>query len=763
MARSSNKNAKSRRGIVRTCACRAKRYGCFWVALPSPQLSRNGRRSVRARSGKVTIVTMFAILGLIVMAGFVGNAGHVVTTKVNTQNAADAIAFSSAQWMARGMNAVTATNHLLGESTGLVVVIEALGGPEADQNMEDYPTQPKTIDTVNRSLTTTAPMNGLPVYGVTALRPIDQKFVEFVVKQLVSPEGDRAKFRAFATIYDSKFVLKKSTTEYLIAKSVANIGFFVPPPWGYISAAVAYGVHIYANVKLAKIGVEYVILEGLQILAVNPVVKTFKQKLIEGQLIPALAAHGDFVAGRVGKGAKQKPDPGPGIVNGAVNDALKHLGDVYHVDAAIFPGATNFRLPIEAEPAPSLRGTQKDEPEWGSDELPTVKAEDLLGDFQDDINDKKEKISDRIAELEKSVALLNKLESNIDKTLADAKDMQPPERQKFLDEKKEISTARNEKQTRIAELKKQLAELNKQQNEINSAVASLRQPVAPGSGNISAKAAHLARDKMKQSEERYTQWVRATYPYVDSFRAPLLSQFDNVLSESKAAEHFRKWTDRYALTKAWQFRSGFRFRRDSDNSGHWEKDATVEPLQMYVMVDSFAKSGERRDRKGHEAWTLATANGKDQAEKLFTVIGITQRDLTALFSPVIYPLATDDGITTFAQAIYYNSNEQKPEPVNSKSKTQAKVGWDTLNWDPAANTPEWGAPPFKSSAKWPWEIFDSDTTFLGTARARLNWQAKLMPVTESRFTQATKASLVNPKMTANMVKAKLFFKQMVTH
>jgi hypothetical protein len=65
-----------------------------------------------------------------VIIGFVGNAGYVVTEKVNTQNAADAVAFSSAQWMARGMNAVTATNHLLGEVTALVVCVEGLGGPE---------------------------------------------------------------------------------------------------------------------------------------------------------------------------------------------------------------------------------------------------------------------------------------------------------------------------------------------------------------------------------------------------------------------------------------------------------------------------------------------------------------------------------------------------------------------------------------------------------------------------------------------------------
>ena len=184
---------------------------------------------------------------------------------------------------------------------------------------------------------------------------------------------------------------------------------------------------------------------------------------------------------------------------------------------------------------------------------------------------------------------------------------------------------------------------------------------------------------------------------------------------------------------------------------------------MYVMLSAFAKNGERRDRKGHETWTLDTATGKQQAEQLFTVIGMTQRDFAPLFSPVIYPAANDDGLTTFAQAVYYNGNGQKPAPTGAKSKAQAKIGWDTLNWDPSSATPEWGAEPFQSSAKWPWEIFDSNTTFVGTARVRLNWQAKLMPVTETRFDQAAKASLVNPKMAKNLIKARLFFKQLVTH
>jgi len=616
---------------------------------------------------------------------------------------------------------------------------------------------------VNRQLVNTAPINGLPVYGAKALNSVDKQFLEFVVKKLVSPEGDRAKFKAFATIYDSKFVLKKNTTSYLIAKSIANIGFFVPPPWGYISAAVAYGVHIYSNGRLVQIGAEYVILEGLQFLVTSAPIKQIKVNVIEKQLIPALAAHGDFIAGRMGKEAKKKPEAGSGIVNGSVADSLTHLGEVYKVDAAIFPGATSFRLPIEAEPAPSLKGTQKDEPEWGSDELVTVKAEDVLGDLVENVNDNKARIRRRIAELQAGVQLLNKLETDIDKQLAKGEEVPPAERTEFLDEKQKIKTSRDEKQQRIVALNKELAELQKQQDDIMSAVAASNAPGQTGSGNISALPAHLARDKMKQSEERYTQWVRATYPYVDSFRAPVMAQFKSVLGESKAADHFRKWTDRYTLTKSWQFRSGYRFKKTSDKRGQWSKQPKDEPLQMYVMMGAFAKTGERRDRKGHEPWTLGTDAGKQQAEQMFTAIGITQREMKPLFSPIIYPLATENGITTFAQAVYYNGNEQKPDPMGSKLKAQAKVGWDTLNWNPASTTPEWGAEPFESSAKWPWDLFKSETTFVGTAQVRLNWQAKLMPVTESRFGEAATASLVNPKMGLNLTKARLVFKQMVTH
>jgi hypothetical protein len=725
-------------------------------------LRKRGQSPRTARQGTITLVTIMAILGLVVIIGFVGNAGHVVTTKVNTQNAADAIAFSSAQWMARGMNAVTATNHMLGEVTGLVVVIEALGGPEADVGMVDYPVQPKTVDQINRSLINTAPINGLAVYGAPPLGRLDKQFIDALINRLVSPEGDRAKFKAFATIYDAKLTLKKDATAYLIAKSVANAGLFVPPPWGYISAAVAYGVHAYSNAQLIDVGFEYIILEGLEKLVTSSVITKFKVDVLEEQLIPALAKHGDFIAGRLSKESKKKPQGDAGIVNGAVAESLKHLGDVYHLEAAIFPGATSFRLPIVAEPAPSMRGTQKDELEWGTDEIISTDPGDVLGDIEDDIEKSKKKIRARIAELQKGIELMNKLEADINKELAKGNELTAGERVAYDQEKDQIARARDEKRKDIERLNKELQDLVKKQNEIRETMNQLAK-VPPGSGNLSMNPAHLARDKMRQSEERYTQWVRATYPYVDSFRAPVLAQFETLLGKSNAAKYYRKWTDRYTLTKSWQFRSDYRFKKVSDKVGRWDRDLKIEPLTMYVMEGAFAAAGERRDQKGHEVWTQTTDAGKQQAEQMFTVIGITHRELKPLFSPVIYPVASKDGITTFAQAVFYNANEQTPMPIGSTLKTQAKLGWDTLNWDPNTATPEWGAEPHKSAAKYPWDLFKSDTSFVGTAKIRLNWQAKLMPVTKTRFEQAAKASLLKPKMTANMAKARLAFSELVTH
>jgi hypothetical protein len=752
------------------------------------------------RDGMISIVTLLAILGLLVLAGFVGNVGHVVVTKMKSQNAADAIAFSSAQWMARGMNAVTATNHLLGEATALVVVIEGLGGPEADRQMVAYPPQSKVTDEVNRGLVDLAKIDGLDVYGARAAGRADGKFLDAIVNKLISKDK---KHTAFATIYDSKLVLKKKVTSRLIAKSIANAGLWVPPWWGWLTAIPAYVVHIACNVQLTEFGIEYAILEGMERLVANRVVRELKVTIFEDKLIPAIAAHGDYLAGRPSLVKHNRPQADASIVNYSISRSLEHLGEVYDVKAAIYPSAKTLpvidqlRLPIMPEAPPSMSGTLagKYEPEWGDDKLKFEDTKDPTAEIKRKMAENKAKLQTRIRQLEDGIAKLTQLFNDV-QDLKEQTGVNQEERRSFQDEQQKISEAIAAKRKELQERKKDLEDLKKKEREIESALSKLKK--APdGSGNISASAKHLALVDilppqggnaggtpqparfvgMNQAEERTTQWVRATYPYVDAFRAPIIAMFKENLDECEAAKHYKKWTDRYTLTKSWQFRSGYRFRKAGTDAtgndfGEWYRDGKSPPLAAYVMVERFepdkkpkpAQPGARVVQKGYEEWTKDTEEAKNMAEDMLSVVAMTHHEIEPLFSPVVYPEATKKGLTTFAQAIYYNGNEQTPGEKDKKSTTQAKVGWDTLNWTHDKPVPEWGTALAQSPAKYPWDLFESSEVWKGNAAVKLNWQAKLMPVTKRRLTPAVAvAAKESLSMGENIGKSLLFFDQMVTH
>jgi hypothetical protein len=710
-----------------------------------------------SRSGKISVVTTLGVLGLIILAGYVGNVGNSVAKKLETQNAADSVAFSSAQWMARGMNAVTATNHLLGEATSVVITIEALGGPEYDEGMEAYPDIVKGIDEANRKLAdTTAPLIVSPAYGaIPPLTNIDKQLVDVIVNQIVSPSGNREKFHAFATIYDSKVALKKATTIALIGKTLGNVLLLIPPPFGYPTAPVAWAAHIAADIALLKIAQEYILVEVIEgtLVGLKPIKVAFQE------MIPGLVKQGDFLAG--------KENNGNGPVNDAVADEFERLGKAYFVAASLFPEAKDLRLPIAAEPEPSLAGTTSNEPEWGDDalfKLPSMEDAmnaDFMKDALKDFKDPTKKNNEQITEFREQISTLDGMKAGIDTELAGGK-LSEEDKTKFTEERARILESRRRKEVKIAELEESNREIAKNNSEMNDALGKMKSAAggAPGNGNLSNKPEHLALRQMKQSEERCTQWVRATYPYVDSYRATLLAQFETLLLIAETKSHYTKWTNRYTLTNAWEFRSGFRFSATGKEDGQWTKQKDL--MHMYAMLDSFGGDGDRKEQKGHENWTQETDDAKERAEKLFTLIGITQRDKATIFSPKLYKRGPSDSITTLAQAIFYNANEQRPEPIGSKLQRQPVLGWDTLNWDPTTPAPEWGAEARVGNAKWPWELFENGAVS-PTTNVRLNWQAKLMPVTEGRFNEAVEADLANESMKNDLTKAKQFFKQLVTH
>ena len=67
----------------------------------------------RDERGSMSIVSVFAVMFLAMLLGMVMNAGRHVDGKLRMQNAADSAAYSGGVVLARGMNTLAFTNHLL--------------------------------------------------------------------------------------------------------------------------------------------------------------------------------------------------------------------------------------------------------------------------------------------------------------------------------------------------------------------------------------------------------------------------------------------------------------------------------------------------------------------------------------------------------------------------------------------------------------------------------------------------------------------------
>lgn len=86
----------------------------------------------RQRKGLITWGSLLSVMFLMMLAAYVSNVAIVVNQKIRTQNAADGTAYSATVWLARGMNSVTATNHVIGEINAMYTMHHALGGKWLD-------------------------------------------------------------------------------------------------------------------------------------------------------------------------------------------------------------------------------------------------------------------------------------------------------------------------------------------------------------------------------------------------------------------------------------------------------------------------------------------------------------------------------------------------------------------------------------------------------------------------------------------------------
>ncbi len=84
--------------------------------------------------GSMSIVSVFAVMFLAMLLGMVMNAGRHVDGKIRMQNAADSAAYSGGVVLARGMNTIAFTNHLLCN----VFAVTAFLREARDQNSASY-------------------------------------------------------------------------------------------------------------------------------------------------------------------------------------------------------------------------------------------------------------------------------------------------------------------------------------------------------------------------------------------------------------------------------------------------------------------------------------------------------------------------------------------------------------------------------------------------------------------------------------------------
>ncbi len=227
-----------------------------------PQAFGSVRRLLVREEGMVSLATLVAVLFLLVLIALTMNVAFTVKRKIQSQNTADAVAYSSGIWMARGLNAITAANHLTGELTALAVLHEAIGGnEELNQDAYTFEMMQKSaelFDSTKSAQKEGAQAGGFPQAGWT------------VVAGLPSSKGG-------AMLYDARSLLvdriKQNNKLFEIAGALVETGYASAA--GIILAQVATLIDKYLQF-------EFEFLEEIQQIAARlEFVKTTALQLIE--------------------------------------------------------------------------------------------------------------------------------------------------------------------------------------------------------------------------------------------------------------------------------------------------------------------------------------------------------------------------------------------------------------------------------------------------------------------------------------------------
>lgn len=787
----------------------------------------------------LSIASLIVVLAFLILIGLVGNVGQRAIQSVEVQNAADSAAVSSGTWMARGLNAITATNHLMGELTAILVVNDALLGPSEISPKHQFRPESEKYNVAVQTLSSTAPWTSVGSAAVSGgqITKFDRDFMNEIRDLLVK---DKGRHKSGATVYDARMTLKYLTCVGMAGKALANLiaNIFDATVFFSVGGEVLAGViHVAVDLLLLKVAQEWIFLEGVE--AGSSALRDVIGKAVP-RLILAISMYGDSLVGLAGDNHTQGP------VNVAIGSTLGMVKESHRMtDVGLYPSAEKISLPVvrEAPPRP-VRST--DQSTLSGPPKKVGKPPSLWNG-----NDWSGPGREMDRPLEQARSIINRWNDFVESVF----------NQKYLP-----SFAKNPKFGKVPDFDQFL--------DFPAGPGGVGQPDDLGVGF----AGNPSFDEMvgrPWEAEAKSQWVRATYPHVDAIRQPTRDVLHQLFGMSNASTYLVNWTNRYTIERSITLREDrsadpaaakkdslagllaslrtklARLRKKFDRAlqGTGPIAATVEqegepfreiskeleemsmpleqrlqeleslagrardwiervrglegkvskatgsqsnpedidlddddrralvedlvrirelhsllrfiegilndveklfallaggPPHMYVLTDMLP------EQKGQEPWT----HDQERAEALFSVIGVARlAGQPPAFSPRIFPnpAIASGGDVAYAEALVYNANGRTDGPTGGSTTTQPDTGWDTLNWEPVVQAPEWGAAPTKGTQggsvsslldDFPTRVFQGigeSQPSVRTNTVKLNWQVKLVPVSPTRLRKAVES------------------------
>lgn len=269
----------------------------------------------------------------------------------------------------------------------------------------------------------------------------------------------------------------------------------------------------------------------------------------------------------------------------------------------------------------------------------------------------------------------------------------------------------------------------------------------------------------KTNFEERSQLIRATYPWVAYFRKFAGPALMAASPKSLVGVWYANWTERYTIQACEWHRTptGTLYKdeltiinyRDSKHPtfpGGIDKfmGAVSKFINTALGKPAIGNGVSGRDTrlyvvkglnavnaaKGKEDWNN-WRNRKAASRKiddLFCQFAIAKSKKPGIASPAFFRQENPEGVTCFAQSMIYNANDKSAmtDAFLFGKDRQPKVTWDTLNW--TGYVPEYEET----------NIFSSIAGAVGDylqgfsqPKVKLNWQAKLTPVTDRRLRRGT--------------------------